>query len=358
VAERGIAVRETLDGMDMAALRLRLVRAADAPAGVEVYEKLSDGYGTKGFRVTSLPERQATQRQATKPPSLPPQAHQVDAACPARIALEAGGGLGDILMWYFEPGFDAGYLQDIKERYPDTFVRLTLCSTNPHSKSFFEGHPHIDEVVWQPFVAGYEQVYADYRQDCLPLRTAFDLAKLTYAHPAIHLDVSERDWAKEIASDGPFIALHPFAGDGCRSWLGHVDVQRAIDVLCNAGHRVLLLGGSSTRHEHGAVWNLDEAFSYERLGLINLINRASVRLQADLVLRAQAVVGSLSAYLSLAASLGARMLLVTDGYYRGWFAGQAGVFGKMVRAGAEIVYWDELATIDLDARLRRFAAAL
>ena len=227
-----------------------------------------------------------------------------------KYLLTFGGGLGDIILSYLM--LESGYIKSLKEREPNCKIRAAIMSHNPNVVEFFAHTLAIDEIFYKPW-DGNPFDFFRYSGDgctpmeitgqstnvCAPIARGLELnptlGGLSYERPEIYMDEEEIEVARDILSGGKFIVLHPFAGAAHRNMERSFDLIKVIDALCDAGVRVVVVGGTSNRIE-GSETTLVEELSYERDGLVNLVNKHSVRLHAYLTTRAHRFIGTMSCY--------------------------------------------------------------
>jgi hypothetical protein len=255
------------------------------------------------------------------------------------------GGLGDTILRYLLPG-DCGYVEGLRRREPRARIVCALMSTNPRAAEFVS--PLFDGVICGPWDGDERGFLARWSA-----ARSIDRSLGAWRRPAIVLSPEERAVADEL--DG-CIALHPFAGTDNRDWSRRVDLMALVDRLCAAGLRVAVLGGSSSRREgRGAVTEREivERFDMERPGLTNLVNRASVRLQALVASRARRFVGSFSCYHCAAFAMDTPALVLAGIEFKSFFAQAHPVYGTMSeRPQTQIHYFEDG---DLASRILKFA---
>jgi len=254
------------------------------------------------------------------------------------------GGLGDVFVRYLMPG-DCGYVADLKRREPQARVVCQLMSTNPQSAAFLV--PWVDDVVYQPWDGDYRGFLARTRAGRIDQRL------YTWERPPIALTEEERRLADSVE---PFVAIHPFAGTLNRDWRSRVDLVALVNALCDAGLTVVMLGGSSRRTDGEAgrttVTQLIEQFDMDRPGLVNMVNRQSVRLQAYMATRAARFIGSFSCYHCAAFAVDVPALVLADRGFKGFFETPHPVYGTIsARPSTEIHYFEDGGIVD---RIVRF----
>lgn len=219
-----------------------------------------------------------------------------------------GGGLGDTLIRCFTPRAELGYFKALKARGDTT--RLCLHSHRPYIDELFVGNPYIDRVTRTS--KGHEGKHTPTaviraKLLCPECRagnglTAADKAALTWERPQIYLTAAEQETINAFGLD--YIAVHPWAAVTGRVILNYgVDLPMLIESICTRGQRVALLGGSG-------IINLPESFSGEHPGLLNAVNRLSVRAQVYLASHATKFIGAQSSYACAAEIFGVPSLVI------------------------------------------------
>ena len=256
-----------------------------------------------------------------------------------KYATVMGGGLGDVILSYLT--LHPTYLADLKRREPDSFVRVAAYTVNRNAViEFLRFCPWIDELVVADWKGNYDEYVADILDGFIDIDKL--RSELKSIIPTIFLSPTEEQILSELTSE-PYVAFHPFAGTPERDWRGGIDLINVIDRICDAGQRVILLGGSSVRVEGCNVCSLREKLLYQRPGLINLVNKYTVRLHASLATKAARFIGSVSCYNCAAAAMKVPSLLVTHAGNRPFFESRAGgIFSTCVDNDAKIYYLDQL----------------
>jgi hypothetical protein len=256
-------------------------------------------------------------------------------------SVEIRGGLGDVLFRYLQPWSDSGMVPALRKTEPDAIVQLLVMSTAPAASELFSECKLFDQIIFADWdgdpaaferrnIAGHRRVY----------REGFG-----WERPTIGLTVGERTTAEAIGAQ-PFIAVHPFAGTPDRDWRGKVDVGAILSGLASLGLGVVVLGGSSTRTEgrRGTTRKVDlvESLDRDARGIVNLVGRSSVRLQAELACRAACFVGSFSAYHCAAMAMGVPSFVVAGRELAPFFSTTHPVYGRIdSRPRSRVGYFDQ-----------------
>jgi hypothetical protein len=238
----------------------------------------------------------------------------------AEYVVPIRGGLGDAILKYMLPG-DCGRIEALRRIDPDAIVRCDLVSTNEHSAEFLA--PIFDSVDYRPW------------SDEVTRRPGNAISEtIEWIRPEIWLDDDERALANSI---GQCVVLHPFAGTQNREWASRVRLDALIDSLIDLGKVVVLLGGTSTRDQR----KITESFAMERPGLVNMINRQSVRLQAHMAATAAAFVGSFSCYHCAAFATERPALVLASSEFKMFFSNRHPVYGTMIERDCTQIHFFE-----------------
>ena len=287
--------------------------------------------------------------------------------------LTYGGGFGDVILSYLM--LETGYIKALKEREPDCKIRVAIMSHNPASPFIFEYNLLIDEILYRDWDNNPKEFFKQVSEGCITIGSPGSsqccdssrcwthelhatLKDLTYEQPLIYLTPEEQKIADDIIAGGSFVAFHPFGGHPPRSWQGKVDIKKVIDELCNAGVRVVLLGGSSDRivvHKQKLI----EQFDYERPGLVNLVNKHSMMLHSYVCSKAVKFVGTMSCYNCVAVAYKIPILFITQQEEDEFFMNSpinkqwAGITNLLKKSKAQVYFFGKLPT-DLIDRIVKF----
>lgn len=220
-----------------------------------------------------------------------------------RVYFECGGGLGDLIMVYCSTGKEKelptsdGYaskwfrkLKAIKTKHPSVTTIVVMQNHNAHAKELIKHDPYIDEVHQHPWVppgAPRQKWKIMYR--CVPIESRFNGDDYDVSEPKVYMNKEDRKIVDGV--QGKFIVIHPFARGSVREVLTIDYYKKIIDDLVDFGYKVVVIGQSYTLQcKKGA--NIKERFDYEREGLINLVNRCSIRASVNLVFRCSGFIGT------------------------------------------------------------------
>ena len=213
--------------------------------------------------------------------------------------IHTGGGLGDMIKHYFWGNHGWRYLKPIKEKYPNTKIKLITTCCNPIGHSLFENIPYLDEIEPHPWVdpnRPWEQLNK-YIKDYNNLAKTKDL-EITESIPTeVYLNQKDKETLAEYTPDNKYIIMHPFAGDSIRMNLPVQEYFPLAKLLINEfGYTVIVIGGQSQRVIGKISRTINEQFPYESDGLINLINKVNLRVACALTLSASHFIGTNSAF--------------------------------------------------------------
>jgi ADP-heptose:LPS heptosyltransferase len=255
------------------------------------------------------------------------------------------GGLGDILFNYFNENYDAGYFADIKRHHPNLTIRVSICSVNSNSQDFFTYNPHIDQIKFAPFIGDHVATERILNNDASHIH-ALGLSNFIYQKPLIYLDDEEQKVATEMVKE-PFVCIHPFAGTPERAWTGKIDLKLVVDMVCDQGMRVVVVGGNHKRTDPTQWKDVVESFNYTKSNLYNLVNQHSVRLHAYLVSKSAKFIGTQSAYCVVAHFHDVPSLIFTDYQYKKEYCENGlGIFGKLYNSKlSDIHFWQKTKNV-------------
>jgi len=221
------------------------------------------------------------------------------------ICFNAGGGIGDILRVLLTPDVGRAWCQPYwgqiaqwKKDNPDRKIRLVLASHNPAAKQLFELYDWIDDFIdipWENDGTVLPPRYAG--DDCEPMRD-YQMKELCkdypWQMPAILMTPEEETQFKQIAKK-EYVLLYPFGGYGAR--LASEKYILLIEKLKARGFQVVIVGNTYQRNVPEDNRIMKEEFGYEEFGVINLVNKAGIRLTTNLAMNAKAYIGSLGLYM-------------------------------------------------------------
>lgn len=268
-----------------------------------------------------------------------------------RVYFDFGGGLGDVVTKYLH--MYGGLWPGLKRRYPGIRIDVIGCVVNPAILELFYHHPLLETIHYIPMSDHHVALSRERGLSIgsVPWDDVVSGFDLSWTDPDVYLSAEEEVQSREIREAGSYTCVHPFAGMEHRCWAGRIPTHDVVDWIADAGHgpnRVVLLGGSSDRNDADRTTHLDESFVRDQPGLVNLVGRASVRLQVDLATRASAFVGTCSAYLAAACSRGVPSLCFTDAGMLPYREFSAGLVWDILRhAGVKMLSFRETEGIDL-----------
>lgn len=240
---------------------------------------------------------------------------------PSRIGVTGFGGMGDIYKWYClqsnKHGW--GYLQSLKEKYPNTKVMALICSTNPHAVDVLTHDPYIDIVeyyAWPinnkgnlllPGQLHLERVLKKRGYPVIGVQSMKNLG-LKPKKCAIHLSKEDnKELEKTTKGIGPYIVVHPFASIPERQAVGLKQYNQLIDTLVQKFNcSVIVLGKSYQRsfssQKGPTSYSKEETIHTTNPQAINLVNKTNTRVAIKIVQDAIGFVGVHSCFSCIAAS--------------------------------------------------------
>jgi ADP-heptose:LPS heptosyltransferase len=263
-----------------------------------------------------------------------------------KIYASVAGGLGDFILQILG-GSDVPYFRDLKQRHPEADTCVHAWYVTDSSRDLLIANPDIDQVIFNDFDRLWESRSVEIAQDAGYRRfTDEERCLLTRAKPTWTLNQLEREYATNVLAGPPFVAFHPFAGTLDRDFRANgVEPEAAAAAMCEAGVRVVLLGGNSKRQTHDGHEDLADAFGYAHENLVDMRDQPQVtcRLHAFLVSRARAFIGTTSAYNCAAEMYAVPTLAFTADFIRRHVErDMGGIFWMMRERGTRVEYFDRL----------------
>lgn len=226
-----------------------------------------------------------------------------------KLYIHDGGGVGDVLRCQLQGKKGWGYIEPLKEKYPEVFIRAIITSCNPQAFELIKHHPFIDEKIklqWKhphqkwPDRHKYAEDLGFVRLTCDTGRELFPGLKKAPI-PPLYLSDKDQGVVKEIQATGDYVFVHPFSGVpwriGLLSGQYPVLIDRLIDEL---GLNVVVVGGTYKKdYPKGHAQSqqlIEEVFEYERDGLFNLVNKSNVRVCAQLARDSKYAITTWSCY--------------------------------------------------------------
>lgn len=271
------------------------------------------------------------------------------------IFTPIAGALGDVLENYLDG--ELGYFASLKRSGATTAVKLW--SVNDQAPSLFTHHPHVDHVLTQPFAlargktVGF-RAWAAAGEHAFRLLNETDLPRRWERSP-FYLSPAEQVIAEDIASWGPYVAIHPSAGRPERSLVHAGLAAPLIEAASKHAERVIVLGGNSTRND-----GIERVSLIERgvmhagdRNVYDLVGKFSVRLHAHLASKATKFIGTVSAYNAVAQCCAIPSLVFGSAQNRRDIVHGGSVFAKMrANSRSRLVFLDQRP--DVPALVREF----
>lgn len=212
------------------------------------------------------------------------------------MAIGVWGALGDTIMHYFRKGSVFGRLQDYKRQYPNSIVKVICCSSNSQTIELFKANPFIDKAVQLPWQQGCMKAINRASAGCRGAGVNSNLGAVWKA-PRMHVTDEEAKVIIPIKKAGKYVLIHPFASQPGKQPLRIENYPAIIDAIIDkAGYNVVVVGATYKKSFIEGQPEKVEEFDYERPGLYNLVNKASVRVAVNLARKATGYVGSWSAF--------------------------------------------------------------
>lgn len=211
------------------------------------------------------------------------------------------GGLGDSIKKYLGEdthGDGWEYLIPLKEKYPNSIIKLITFSANSQTPKFHKYHPLIDCI--------YQGKWRHPQRPCKIVDKVkgdgFKLVKLSSSNELnkkvisdltpvrqnqFYYSQKDLEFINQITNEGRFVVLHPFAGDLARIVMPIKEYFPLVKQITELGVNVVVVGANWHKpHTIYGSCQLDEKFPFNYPGLINLIDKANPRVVAGLIHKA------------------------------------------------------------------------
>jgi len=217
---------------------------------------------------------------------------------PNKYYIHLSGGVGDCLFPYFvgkqlrlSTCGGMGFLYKTK---PEDKIKIIAHPSQAGSiKEFFKFDPRINEIqelLWHnPNLKCQKE--SQESQGYIKLnRYGKENKWIRKPNKKIYTNQEDDRSIEEITNKGPFILLHPFAGEKIRIPFSDKTYPELIDKINNKLNcNVVMVGSSHYRGVHKGK-EIVEKCSYESDRFINLINNTNLRVSAKLIQLAKAIV--------------------------------------------------------------------
>jgi ADP-heptose:LPS heptosyltransferase len=231
--------------------------------------------------------------------------------------IHTGGGIGDMIKHYFWGHYGWKYLKSIKVKYPESKIKLITTCSNPIGSNIFKFNPYIDEREIYPW-QDPNHIWPDLKnktKDYSNLAKANGILDLTAQSPGVvHLgDADKKDLIK-FQPKKNYIVIHPFAGDNTRMPMPLKEYFALAKQYVNKlGCKVVIIGGNSQRVIGKTDRILKEAFPFNGEGIVNLVNKISIRTAIRLTQESSCFLGTNSALFCVRLSLNKPAIIFFNG---------------------------------------------
>lgn len=220
-----------------------------------------------------------------------------------RLYIPVGGGLGDVVRCYLKDEQFWGYLSWFKQHYTNSYIKILSTSHNLAVEEFFKYNPYISEFKEFGWDIQGRPIVSTYKQDFILFQDVLSKYKdKKWAQPIYYLREQDNvEVNKIIQPNIQTIIIHPFA---IRRALGIEEFIYITDKLIdNFGYQVVFIGATNNR-----IYNKDieptyskgidmiEECTYERPGLINLLNKSNIRIAYKLIELCNGFIGQCSCF--------------------------------------------------------------
>jgi len=215
-----------------------------------------------------------------------------------KFYIQTGGGAGDMIKHYFWGHLGWQYIYSVKEKYPNSTIKLFTTSCNMSAQHLFDNIPQIDEFQHLPW-RDPNKPWPDkdrLAKNYTVLSKAPEILNINLENRKpknIPLIKQEEDFIQKQNFGNKYIVMHPFAGDGIRRHLSLEQYFMLAKKLINEiGCNIVVLGGSSTRSIGKITRDIKEEFPFEHKKIINLVNKTNLRTSVEITRRASHFVGN------------------------------------------------------------------
>ncbi len=252
----------------------------------------------------------------------------------------AESGLGDVAMNLARLNGPFGIILPLREKRPDIWIRCVVCSHCPAAVDLVRCCPYFSEIISVPWTEDHARM----RREQAPEDRWLD---------RLHWDENDRkrlpffltdweeEWCRAISAE-PFVMFHPFASNAERNWFGRIGqagADRVVEVVLACGFRVIVIGRSYVK---GGREQRDEGYEYHpHIPHPGVTHISGVRSAARLTETAAAVVGSLSAWVSLAGELNRPTWMKIGRTFHHEFLRPGDVFERYYRQKSVVRWWPD-----------------
>ncbi len=223
------------------------------------------------------------------------------------IAIRTGGGLGDLILNYFNRE-DFRLLEPIKKKFPKKYnTRIVMGNHCTTADELLRYNPYIDEIVvllkGKRTKEEKENFYKIHSKNTLHPSEIAQKYNIDLGNPKLYLSNSEERQARELINKKPTIVVHPFAGLSTRSCMKHngkypsfsnIQYKKVLKMLASKGYRVIILGKSESIIPDRSQ---NEIINIKDKNIINLTDSISARLSIKLISKATGFIGMHSSML-------------------------------------------------------------
>jgi ADP-heptose:LPS heptosyltransferase len=212
-----------------------------------------------------------------------------------KVYLTLGGGLGDVFWTYIEGHNGWQFLKSFKNKYPDGKIKVLAATHNPQVEELLKYHPDITVFKNFGWVLDGTELWKKYKGGFKHLKDTKD--GLSKNRNRIYLSTEDQEKIDEITHAGPFLLIHPFAGEKIRCAIFPDDYKIIIDKLLEeTNFNIVVIGGSYIRTNKVNRFKMTEEFEYSHDRVFNLVNKSNCRVCATLAEHQHSFIGSWSAY--------------------------------------------------------------
>lgn len=227
--------------------------------------------------------------------------------------IHLAGGLGDHLLAYFTGrqirrgvcgGF--GFLSQLKEEQPEARVQLIMHPVQQAASDFFRYHPLIASHTMLPWrnpchVCPNEKTES--HNDSIKL-DVYGAVQRWQRKPdsTVYMSKIDHDAVRKVVDRGPFVVIHPFAGQKNRMPIPIKQYPEIIRNIANDFNCNIVVVGATHDRTATKTQGIEEKFKYAGDNIINLVNQTNIRVATRLMQLSIAAITTHSAMFCVAAS--------------------------------------------------------
>lgn len=225
------------------------------------------------------------------------------------LNITSGGGLGDFIFNYYKRK-DWRSLSEVKKRFPNIKVTAVLCHHSITASELISTNPYIDAIIHYPWYPPGDSKEYLWKEFIIgePIENFIARENIKENDNKLFLTKEEEDRLNEIKAQGPYVVMHPFAGQLHRSCYGvngkytcyTLDQYiNTAEQLFNSGYKVYIIGRSTYDGQYPGRDKVEKIYDPPKW-IDSFANEFSTRMNVKLVRNATGFLGAHSSMLSAA----------------------------------------------------------